>query len=197
MVSPLQRGIFGMHDPRPQSQEGHDRKETDPGSTLEETDKKQSQDSKAKVGVLEWIWFFAWGLLIPMLFFLFYGFVGLLVGLALFGIYLLIVYISVKPESERQGLEDKAERLQDFVDQRKDYLTRLNQKTIESVQRSVIRNIPGFRTRTPWKMIIATGFYLFTILILFVAVRQGSYGLALLMGLTTLLFVSGTQDELS
>jgi ABC-type multidrug transport system fused ATPase/permease subunit len=196
-MNPLLRGILGMQDPRPQTQENHDREDADGWIAAEETVEEQSQDSKTKVGVLEWVWFIAWGLLLPMLFFLFYGFVGLLVGLVLFGIYLLLVYISVKPESERQGLEEKAERLQNFVDQRKDYLSRFNQKTIESVQRSVIRNIPGFRSRTPWKMIIATGFYLFTILILFVAVQQGSYGLALVIGLTALLFVSGTQDEMS
>jgi Ca2+/Na+ antiporter len=168
---------------------------------FEEKEKDDKDDEAEKgqrrVGPFEWVWFISWGLLIPMLFYLFYGIVGLLVGLLLFSMYILLVYISVKPEQERQGLEEKAIRLQDFVDQRRENLARVNRQALDSMQRSVVRNIPGFRTRTPWKMIVATAFYLFTVMILIVATLQGSYGLALLLGLTALLFVSGTQDEIS
>jgi len=154
-------------------------------------------DSEKKAGVFEWAWFIAWGLLIPMLFFLFYGFMGLIVGLVLFAIYLTLVYISVKPEAERKGLEDKSERLQIFVDERTEKLHRANREMVSAVRRSIIRNIPGFRTQTPWKMFVASIFYLFTIMILYVAFSQGSYGLAILLALTGILFVSGTQDEMS
>jgi Ca2+/Na+ antiporter len=156
-----------------------------------------TRETEKKAGVFEWIWFISWGLLIPMLFYLFYGIVGLLVGLALFAIYLFLVYISVKPENERQGLEEKATRIQDYLDRRAEDFSRVNKQTVDAVQRTVVRNIPGFRTRTPWKMIAATAFYLLTILVLLIAVQQGSFALAMILGLTALLFISGTQDEMS
>ena len=89
--------------------------------TADEPEKKEEQQEsnekqEPKAGPVEWIWFIAWGLLLPMLFYLYYGIVGLLLGLVLFALYLLLVYVSVKTEDERQGLEEKAERLQEFVD---------------------------------------------------------------------------------
>ncbi len=203
-MNPLIRGLLWRAAYEQERKEEEEKKQKGNGEEIApvqlkvtEEEMKESMDREKKAGVFEWIWFISWGLLIPMLFFLFYGIVGLVVGLILFAIYLMIVYISVKPESERHGLEEKAGRLQDFVDSRTDKLNQLNRQAVDSVRRSVIRNIPGFRTQTPWKMVAASAFYVFTILVLLAAFQQGNYGLGLLITLVALLFVSGTQDEMS
>ena len=155
----------------------------------------EKKDQERKAGVFEWAWFTAWGLLIPMLFYLFYGFIGLIVGLFLFGIYMMIVYISIRPEEERKGLEEKADRFQRFVDARAESLSQKNRALIFAIRQSVIRNLPGFRTQTPWRMFFASIFYLSSFMIMILAFYEGRFGLALVLAVIGVLFVSGTQDE--
>ncbi len=145
----------------------------------------------------ELVWFVITAVIVPFLLYFFYGPIGLMVGIFIFTMYNIVTYLIVRWRRKRLLKAGRPSYIEKALAPGKQQISAARERILDNAKQFTLHGIPGFRTRTLWKMILATAFYLLWICILAISFWKQSYGLALLLAVTGGLFVGGTQDELN
>ncbi len=162
---------------------------------IEEMEKEKIARRRKALKTLEWLSFIGAGLLIPIIFFLVFGVMGLIIGFLMFILYLVFLYVGTATQEQKASIDRRFEKMADRLHRRFGFLKNFKNRLPSKTGGSFLSKVPGFEKGSSWKKVFAVLFYGIMIMLVVMGVLQGNYFLVLSVFFALVLLFFSIEDE--